>query len=389
MSADNTGSSPVKAGDPSACSPRFSGIHGFPPVHVSFDLRPGIRGEKENGRRWWGCVTVVENDGGAIPFAGSEPTFLNHHAWAVRWQDRAKSVAMAQAVLEFSRAAGKARSLGARRRNGLAMRTLAWQARWRGDLESAESLAHRAIARLKDEGADSAIADVLATLSAVHCCRGRRDLARECIEQGLEALASQPNVETRIDLLCVQAMIERQARRMRAAQSTLREAVSLSSRSERAQTEQSVARTLLMDDNPGEALEHAKTAIAKAREHSNRIVLPYALEAAAAAHIELGHTRRAEELIGEGEELAIEDGDRRARTHLGFQRARLAERQGDLESALRLSLEGQDAARVFGYSQLQKRFLDRTAALQEALGQTAAALNTLKQAISVRDAERE
>lgn len=296
---------------------------------------------------------------------------------------------MAQAVLDFSRAAGKARAVGARRRNGLALRTLAWQARWRGDFDAAESLAHRAIARLKGEGAESAIADSLATLAVVHYCRGRRDLARDCLDEGFEVLEHQPNVASRIDLLTTQAAVERHGQRMRIVQAAMREAVALSAGVERARTEHSVARALLQDDRPGEALEHANMAIELAREYQNRVIEPYALEVAATAQIDLDQIEDAERLLREAEAIAERDADARAACHLLFQRVRLARRRGDRDGALALARAGEEKARTIGYPLWEKNFLDRAALLQEELGQTDTALRTLKRLLALRDAERD
>lgn len=296
---------------------------------------------------------------------------------------------MAQAVLDFSRAAGKARAVGARRRNGLAMRTLAWQARWRGDFDAAESFAHRAMARLKDEGAEPAMADVLATLSIVHCARGRRDLARECADDGFRQLSVQPNTATRIDLLIARAIVERCARRMEAAQDTLREAMALSSGPELARTEQSVARSLLHENLPSQALEHARTAVSLAREHGNRVILPYALEVLAAAMVELGRFDRAATVLHQGEIIAAEEQDPRAECQLLYHKARLTQRQGDPDAALALAGKGLDCAAGMGFSLLQKMFLECAAQLQEDQGQTVAALDTLKRLIALLQAERE
>ena len=359
------------------------------PRDAVFDSGTRFRGQRRNCQRGWDCVTTTDHDRGPPPFGGAEPTFLNHHAWAIRWQDRGRSSAMAQAVLDFSRIAGKSRAVGARRRNGLAMRTLAWQARWRGDFDAAESLAHRAIARLKDEGAEAAIADCLSTLAVVQCSRGRRDLARDCIEQGMDTLTHQPNVGTRIDLLAGRAMVDRYARRMESAQNTLRQAMAISVGPELARIEHSVARTLLYDGLPGEALEHGEAAITHAREHQNRVVLPYAMEVAAAALIELGQLDEAEKFLHDAEEIAFEDEDRRAECHLLYQTVLLKERRGDRHAALEQSLQGQDIAEMMGYAQRQIKFLDRTAKLQEAIGETDAALRTLKRLVKLREAQRE
>ncbi len=269
------------------------------------------------------------------------------------------------------------------------MRTLAWQARWRGDFDLAELLAHRAIARLKGEGAESAIADTLSTLGVIHVSRGRRDLARECIEEGFEVLSTQPNVATRVDLLTALAMAERHGRRLHQAQEAMREAVALSIGAERAQTEQSVARALLYDDRPGEALEHALMSIELAREHRNQVIIPFAMEIAAGAQIDLDNLETARDLLKEARSLMHQKQQPRVTCNLIFQEVRLHQRLDEPEAALECARRGKDIADGTGYVLMQIRFLDRIADLQEAGGHTKAALRTLKEMVALREAERE
>jgi tetratricopeptide (TPR) repeat protein len=354
-----------------------------------FDLPTRFRRKLVNRERGWDCVTHTDNGSVLRSFGGSEPTFLNHHAWSVRWQDRARSHAMAQAVLDFSRVAGSARAVGSRRRNGLAMRTLAWQALWRGDFENAESLAHRALARLKGEGAESAMADVLSTLAFIQCARGRRDLARECIAQGFECLVQQPNEASRIDLLIGLATVERHTKRMRAAQDKIGEAIAIATGSDLARAEQSVARALLQEDLPREALEHAVEAVDLARQHRSRVVLPYALEVKAGALIELDRFDDAASALEEATAMSDEDGDRRLDCHITYRSLVLNRKQGDRETATTLAYRGQEIAGSIGYQVLEKKFLDQAARLDEELGRTGAALSALKRLIALRESERE
>lgn len=323
-----------------------------------------------------------------VSFQGADPTFLNHHAWSLRWIDRRRSVDMAEAVLQHSRSAGPERVKGARRRNGLALRTLSWQARWRGSFDEAEDLAHRALARLRGEGAESAIADTFCVLAAIHTFRGRRDIARDYVERGFGALSKQDNLATRVDLLVAQAIVELFAGRIDVAQKAMQAAEKLAEGPQMAQVEHCIARALSYDDRPGEALEYGFRALELAKEHGNRVILPITYEIVAASLIDLDRLDQGEMFLNTGMAMALEDGDRRAEVQLQFQLLRVCLQKGSSHKALELAQNGVDLTDKIGHHLWHVRFLKKLAALQEDLGQTEAALQSLKSLLAIRETEQ-
>lgn len=319
----------------------------------------------------------------------ADPTFLNHHAWALRWADRDRSIEMAKAVLQHSRNSGPKRARGARRRNGLALRTLSWQAIWRGEFDEAEDLAHRAIARLKGEGAESAIADAFSVLSVVHFSRARRDLARDYLEQGFEALEVQDNTSTRVDLLVAKGSRMLFARRVQESQKFIYDALKLATDEDRARVEQSIARAMCLDHRPNEALEHAFRSVHLCKEHNNNVVLPYALELAATALIDLERIDEAKMLIKEASALAAAAKDRRVECHLLFQMLRAMRLQQKTDEALVLAENGVVISRAMRYREWEPHFLHVLADLQEELDRPAEALQSLKELLALRDAEQD
>lgn len=332
--------------------------------------------------------TNIANDSDPL-FGGADPTFLNHHAWSLRWADPVRSAEMANAVLQHSRKAGSTRARGARRRNGLALRTLCWLDGWKGHFDQSEDLAQRAIARLKGEGAHSAIADAYGVLATVHHVRGRRDLAREALKSGFKALAKQDNTSTRIDLLSIQAATEMYGRRLRDAQKPLDEALALSGGPDRARVEMLIGRALSNDNRPGEALEYANRSLHLCKEHNNRVVLPYALEVAATATADLDRLDQALVLLNEANRLLGQLESRRASCHVLYQIVRVHEMKGEVDKALSLVQGGVEIARGMGYNAWEVQFLKRAAELQEASGDLPAALASLKALLQLHQAERE
>lgn len=321
-------------------------------------------------------------------FHGADPTFLNHHAWSLRWTDRSRSIEMAEAVLQHSRAKGPERAKGARRRNGLALRTLCWHALWRGDYDAAEDLAHRALARLRGEGAESAIADTYTALAALHNFRGRRDLARDFIEMSFRSLSKQDNLTSRVSLLVTQAVVELFARRIDVAQKAMQSAEKLAEGPQIALVEYCMARALSMDDRPGEALEFGFRALELAKEHGNRVVLPLTHEVVASSLIDLDRVDQGELFLKSGMDLALEENDRRAEAQLLFQFLRVALLKGSTDSALKLAQKGVGLTQKMGHYTWHMRFLKKLATLQEDLGQTAEALNSLKSILALRETEQ-
>ncbi len=305
---------------------------------------------------------------------GVNSAFLNQRAWLMRWSDRDGSVELAQAVLDQT-----ASSVTVPRRDrGLALRTLAWQSRWRGALSEAEELCHRAMARLRGEDAQDAMADCHTILGVIANTRGDRTTARDHVTEGFACLTADSAVETRIDLLANLANIERYSGRFDLAHAILTDARGLATGQDLARVEQTFARAALRDGNPQQCLDHAQVALDLAEAHGNRIIQPYALEIRGAALVDVGQAGDALTALEQGLTLAREDRDRRAECQLLHEVCRVHMAQQRYEEGLSLAQGGQQVATELGCTVLETRFLERVAFFQDRLGQTEAALDSFR-----------
>ena len=316
-----------------------------------------------------------------------DPTFLNHHAWALRWQSRSQSVAMAEQVLEISRNSGVTRAHGARRRNGLALRTLAWQAVWRGDFDQSEDYAHRAVARLRDAGADIALAMSHVVLAELYSVRSRRDKARVELDTAFSLIDPEQYPDEMAELLVVSSSVERKSGRFDLAQARLTRAEKLAQGPIRAMIDLVHARALMDTESPADGLERAAAALENCDRYDNRLVRPYALAISAAALIDLRRLDEVASMLRAAQRLAQQDADYRADCIILHEITRLYCLQGRTPDALVLAKGGEKMAWALGYKQWQRRFLQRSARFHERLGQTDEALKDLKAYVALRESE--
>ena len=121
-----------------------------------------------------------------------DPTLLNKLAWSKRWTDRTASVKFASSARET---AGKGTGHRSRVQHGLALTTLAWQARWRGALEEAMGFCISAETYLPEQDNAEVRARIYGILGGLHFARNRFDLANCALERGFWLLRDKPDLE--------------------------------------------------------------------------------------------------------------------------------------------------------------------------------------------------
>ena len=314
----------------------------------------------------------------------AEPRLLNRLAWDMRWRSRERCVAFAQRVLDLPGPVDTPR----RHAEGLARRALAWQAKWRGDFDTAHRLCDRALADLADSAAVEPRADLYSILGIVHLSRTRHDLARACVEAGLALIEDNAATETRIDLLTTLATSLRCAGNRLGSQSALFQALDLSDGVERARVLHNMARYATVDKRPAEALEHGREALALARAAEARVLIPYTLEVIGAALTHLDRHEDARAPLREGVQIGAEDGDRRIECQCLFYLAKVDRAAEALDLACAGAERGHRLAQSISYRLWEGYFLRLLAELYEAKGDIEAALNAWKALAVLRDAEQ-
>lgn len=270
-----------------------------------------------------------------------------------------------------------------------ALRTLAWQAKWRGDFEASASYCLQAKQRVDPSTARAVLVDVYSLLGVIHYSAGRRDFAGRMVKRGLDLLDSTVPAEQHVDINVTRSTVLRYRGRMEEARQALEIAFTHAEGAERARVEHNVARAHTHDRNIGQAAEHAESAVTLARRYNSRVLLPYALEVLGAALTNLDTPAEALPYLEEGLALAESEGDRRAccqilkeigRTHLAL---------GHRDQALDLLTRGQAVAKEMGYPLWLKSFSETLGALYEETGDFERAATAYKEVVTLQNAVRD
>lgn len=336
---------------------------------------------------------AVSSAGPACPDSGdagllaSDPALLNHMAWRGRWRDRRASTKNALAVLEIA----KQSALPTRAvEKGRALRTLAWQAKWRGDFDEAMELALQAEGLLPEADHPVQRADLYSIIGVVHYSRHRIDLATCATDRGLrivEAIGGAA-VEARLDLLTTKATLQRYTGQIARAAVTLGAALDIAEGPERARVEHNVARCVMDDDALDEALSHGLMSVDLCQAFRNRVVLPYAHEVVGACLVRMDRYDEADRHLSDGLQVAMADGDRRVQCQILHQHGALEMRRARVLRALDLYRHGTSIAERMGYLLWQERFARDIADVYEKIGDARSALAAHKQAWALRDSRR-
>lgn len=303
----------------------------------------------------------------------ADPGLLNRLAWNLRWSDRARSVSLSKAAL---------RLLTVQRDSCIetaqARRTLAWQAKWRGDFDDAVKNVSICERLASESDAPDVLGQCYAIEGVVHYSRHRLDLARDVTERGLGLSDISDN--TRVDLLVTMATIQRYSGHGGKSGLTLMRAREISKAADLARVEHNLARWMLLEGDAAGALRHARLSVKLSEEHKNRVILPYALEIAGSAAAAVGYSREAVGHFSRGVELALKDEDLRVLCQLLEANASFEMSRGHADRALDLLNHGAGIARGLSYPLWQQRFALSMARAHEEKGDLAAALAHHKEA---------
>ncbi len=296
-----------------------------------------------------------------------DPTLLNKLAWSKRWTDRLASVELATTARD---AAGKGTGHRSRVQHGLALRTLAWQAKWRGALNEAMGYCISAETYLPEQENVVVRSRVYAILGSLHFARNRFDLANCALDRGFWLLRDTPDAEAEeamVELLLTRAVLQRHSGERARAGITLGRAQELGTEELMPGVDYCTASWLLADGDAEAARIRATQALENARALSNRLILPYLYGVIGASDIKLGRMEDAQHNLGEGMRVAEQDGDDRVRCFILRQFATLAEESDDLDGARTYLETAARLAKSLGHSFEQKRVALQLADLFEKL----------------------
>ncbi len=314
-----------------------------------------------------------------------DPKLLTRLAWECRWTDRVRSAELARQALALVE---QQTSYDAVDRCS-ALRTLAWQAKWRGDFEQTTSYCLQAKQGMDRQIAKHLLVDVFSLLGVVHYSAGRRDFASRMVRRGFDLVDDTIPDEALVDLYITQSTIQRYRGRIEESRHALENALQLSKGAERARVEHNIARTLNYERDYVQALERAEESLALARQFKNRIILPYTLEVLSAAQIALDRPVDALPHLEEGLEIAQADGDQRAACQLLHQLGIAQQKRGEMGHACEALTEGQRIAQAIGYPIWLTRFTEARAQLYEAEGEFQKAASAYKEVVRLKDSMRD
>lgn len=313
--------------------------------------------------------------------------FLNLHAWNIRWQERAQSRAQAERVLhEIKAQTGEA----ALTQSGLAFRTLAWQARWRGDYRATEKYAKVAFDHLRQTEAPDAKAELHVMLGLMTLSQGRRDLSREHLAAGFELVreTGQSLKTTEVDLRLLEAILYRYAEQMDEASRSATAALDLADARDAARVHCAIAKFGFLGNDPHDLLGHGMQALVLARRYRIHVILPYALETVGLRQLEIGQWDRADKSFAEGFQIGSEDGDASVLANIRGGQVHLARLRGDPDTALALARSGLDIAMQKGFVVCAKRFLRNIAEISDEARDSETAARAWKELFLLKESER-
>ena len=307
-----------------------------------------------------------------------DPALINRIAWARRWTDRDASTEYAINALETAKDGRGRRS---RKEQGYALRTLAWQARWRGEFDACLDYSLKAESFLSETENPVTRASIYASLGMVHFVRSRLDLAMSAIDRGLwlvRDMADDQTTSVQANLYAVRAMIQQQNGDRARAGTTLSRARELAGPEDLPMVEQITANWLLRHNETDRALEHALAAQKQAEAAENRIILPYVHAVSGLCYARKKNTIEAVSHFSAGMALAEADQDKRALCYLNLSRAQFELLRGELETARPLLQEAALIAKKQTLPLMRKEIALALAETFEKLGQYKASVDQHK-----------
>ena len=317
-----------------------------------------------------------------------DPALLNRVAWARRWADRDVSIEYAQSARKTAiDGTGKR----CRAEQGMALKTLAWQSRWRGDLDDAMSKCLSAETYLPESDHVEARACIYSILGIVHFARNRLDLANCAIDRGfwlLRDIADSSADEAMTDLLLTRAAIQRHSGERARAGITLGRARVLCTGEMENCADFVTAAWLLADGDAEEAQAKATAGMESANALGNRVILPYLYCVLGGCDAKMGRADTAIQNLKTGLAIAEEDKDLRVQCFLLREFAQMENDCGNSDEAISLLRKAATVAKSAGFGFEQKRIALKLAAVLEDQGQYKAALDQHKLAWRLQNETR-
>ncbi len=317
-----------------------------------------------------------------------DPTLLNRLAWSKRWADRLASIELATTARNT---ASKGTGRRSRVQHGLALSTLAWQAKWRGNLDEAMRFCISAETFLPEQENLEVRARIYAILGGLHFARNRFDLAKCALERGFWLLRDTPDEgleESMLELLLTRAVLQRHTGERARAGITLGRAQEISTEELQPPVDYCTAIWMLADGDAEGARVRSTHALENARAQSNRLILPYLFGVIGASDIELGRHDDAAHFLSEGMKLAEEDSDNRVHCFILRHLASLETELGNLEKAKQHLEAAARLAKSLGHAFEQKQIALRLAELFEKLKDYKKAVHHHKQAWRLQNETR-
>ena len=262
-----------------------------------------------------------------------DPSLLNRIAWARRWTDRQASIQNANAARRTAVSGTGRRS---RAEQGMAARTLGWQAYWKGDLDGAMSNCLSAETFLPEAEYLEARASIYAILGLVHFARNRADLAGCALDRGFWLLRETPDKsapEALTDLLLARATLQRHSGERARSGITIGRATELAVAEQTSYVSYCTAAWLLSDGDLEEAHRHASDGLKLATTQSNIIMLPYLHALLGASEASMARVDTAGLHFREGLKIAEAEGDQRAMIFLLRESAAMEKNCGNTAEA--------------------------------------------------------
>jgi tetratricopeptide (TPR) repeat protein len=299
--------------------------------------------------------------------------------------DRHRSTSLSQRVLDITDPEGDTSRVA----RASALRTLAWQAKWRGDFEGSASYCLQAKQGVDASLAPAILVDVYSLLGVIHYSSGRRDFAARMVSRGLSLLSESVPAEGHVDLHTTRSTILRYRGRREEARHALEIARQHAKGAEHARVEHMIARAHIHDGAPVEAEHHAQTALDLARRYNSRVILPYALEVLGTALLQQDQAEQALPFLEEGLALARTEDDRRACCQILRELGRVQQKRGNTALALSHLIEGHRIAADMGYPLWLKSFSETLGALYEDAGEYRKAATAYKEVVALQNAVRD
>lgn len=301
--------------------------------------------------------------------SGGDPALLNKLAWSRRWIDRNASV-------EYAETAQKAAKAGAGRRSrtqqGMSLRTIAWQARWRGQLDQAMTACLSAEAFLPENDHPEARSFIYGILGSIHFARNRFDLAASSVERGFWLINKESGENSRTamtELLLTRATVQRHTGESARAGITLGRAQELANTDDSPGVEYCTATWLLADGDADGARARGISAMEAANQNGNRLILPYLHGLIAVCDSRLARIEEALENLKVGLQIAEEDDDLRVQCFLNRYYAQIERDLGNLDSAKLYFEKAAKLAKTQNHAFERKRIALGRAKLFERMGQ--------------------